>query len=281
MRYNRPPKRAGDAAYLKGTTKESCPYLGLKDDPYTNLAFANTANHCQAVSPPEAVVLDHQDRACLTYNYRACVVYRGKTGTRPGLEHLPAGIRSGSARRSRPKINIPLQALLLILGVLLIPLVIWLTSKWEPMTSFGAILPEDTPTLTIVVPSPTLKSEKSQTPFSPDTAMADGVAEVPTEVAISSATVTFTDPLPPPPEEPEACTPRKDWPSYTVRSGDTLYEIALLAKISLKDLLAANCLKASAIIRPGQVIYVPSAINPPPPTAILPTAVVAPPSRDT
>jgi hypothetical protein len=54
-----------------------------------------------------------------------------------------------------------------------------------------------------------------------------------------------------------ACTPRFDWPEYSVVAGDTLSEIALRANSSVAELAAANCLSDTRLIHVNQRLYVP------------------------
>jgi len=53
------------------------------------------------------------------------------------------------------------------------------------------------------------------------------------------------------------CTVRDDWFTYTIQSGDTLGRIATLARTTVDDLVAANCLENPNQIFAGQVIRVP------------------------
>jgi LysM repeat protein len=57
------------------------------------------------------------------------------------------------------------------------------------------------------------------------------------------------------------CTPRRDWPTYTVQRGDTLYSIARRANSTLDVLVTANCLADANNIHTGQVLVVPNAIS--------------------
>lgn len=53
-----------------------CPFLGLKNDPRTSLAYATTANHCFHCQTPAIPTLEHQDGFCLSKNYPECSVYQ-------------------------------------------------------------------------------------------------------------------------------------------------------------------------------------------------------------
>lgn len=54
-----------------------------------------------------------------------------------------------------------------------------------------------------------------------------------------------------------ACTPRTDWPVYTVSRGDTLYRISRRVGVGLSQLMTANCLSNANRIYVGQRLYVP------------------------
>ena len=70
-----------------------------------------------------------------------------------------------------------------------------------------------------------------------------------------------------PPTEPLVqCGPPAGWVFYTVRDDDTLYSLALYFKVSVPELMFANCL-TSDLIRIGQKLYVP---NLPTPTYYIP-----------
>lgn len=70
---------------------------------------------------------------------------------------------------------------------------------------------------------------------------------------------------------PSACTPRVDWPVYTIASGDTLYSLAIRTDTTVAALQAANCLDDPHKIFEGQELRVPTA-----PAAPAPAATAAP-----
>ena len=69
-----------------------------------------------------------------------------------------------------------------------------------------------------------------------------------------------------------SCTPRTDWPEYTVQSGDTLYSIAQRSDSTQVILQAANCLSDPNKIFEGQSLRVPKE---PAPRSSTPTAAPA------
>ncbi|MCY4437266.1 MAG: LysM peptidoglycan-binding domain-containing protein [Chloroflexi bacterium] len=66
---------------------------------------------------------------------------------------------------------------------------------------------------------------------------------------------------------PPSCTPRTDWPTYTVQSGDTLYSIAQRSDSTQAIVQAANCLADPNKIFEGQSLRVPKQPAPREPAA--------------
>ena len=52
-----------------------CPFLGLKDDSQTSLAFPSNLNYCHHCKPIACVDLDYQKNCCLTKDYEVCPVF--------------------------------------------------------------------------------------------------------------------------------------------------------------------------------------------------------------
>ncbi|MBE0410880.1 MAG: LysM peptidoglycan-binding domain-containing protein [Anaerolineales bacterium] len=78
---------------------------------------------------------------------------------------------------------------------------------------------------------------------------------------------------------PGTCTPPTGWVTYTVRSGDTLFGISRLFRISWSNLQSANCMGISTRLIAGQQIYVPnvSTSTPLPTRTSPPTMTASPP----
>ncbi len=127
-----------------------------------------------------------------------------------------------------------LRAMPLLLGVALV------ASACVPFVGDG---PEDeTPTPDVIptVIRPTQESSQAPVAASP----------IPTLVPLptrgpQAATV------------PPSCTPRTDWPQYTVQAGDTLYSIATRTDSTAEVIQAANCLSDPNKIFEGQELRVP------------------------
>lgn len=112
---------------------ESCPHLGLHDDPRTSLAYPSVWNYCYRANPPASVIPSYQVTACLNREYVNCPVYLAEAGG-----PLPSGLRgrlkvparrvSGKARKSNRAIWI------IVLAVLLIS-TIWLGTRFLPRSA--------------------------------------------------------------------------------------------------------------------------------------------------
>jgi LysM repeat protein len=92
------------------------------------------------------------------------------------------------------------------------------------------------------------------------------LALTPTPTPPPSPTATFTHtptPIPSPTVTPTP-TPTPAPITHTVASGDTLYGIAGTYGITLEQLLAANNLRADAVLRIGQVLLIPPTPTPAP-----------------
>ena len=94
---------------------------------------------------------------------------------------------------------------------------------------------------------------------SPDSAQ-PASSPVPTIVPLPTQGPQPTSPVP-------SCTPRNDWPAYTVEAGDTLYSIADRSDTTDDVLQAANCLSDPNKINVGQSLRVPKQPEPREPAA--------------
>ena len=105
---------------------------------------------------------------------------------------------------------------------------------------------EETPTPEVI---PTIIRPTQETAVTPATSPVPTLVPLPTR-APQAATA------------PPSCTPRTDWPEYTVQAGDTLYSIALRSDSTQATLQAANCLSDPNKIFEGQSLRVPKQPEP-------------------
>jgi LysM repeat protein len=87
-----------------------------------------------------------------------------------------------------------------------------------------------------------------------------GILYVPTLPDTDTSLVTST---------PAACVPPVGWVSYTVKSGDTLFDLSRVFGISWSNLQSANCMGSSTRLIAGQQLFVPNV----PTSTPLPTRV--------
>jgi LysM repeat protein len=127
----------------------------------------------------------------------------------------------------------------------------------RPATATYTPTPTSTPGRTLV---PTMAPVVTDTPLPPFTSpLAPPTAILPTVVVTSVAAVSET----PTPTQPPIATPTIPAPAptsqttYTVRAGDTLFEIALRFGITTSALAQANGITNPALIRPGQILIIP------------------------
>jgi len=73
-----------------GHSNHACPYLGLKDDMATSLAFPSVWNGCHRGRRVVSPNLEHQAGYCLNENHRKCVAFRSEQSTLPLPHHLRA-----------------------------------------------------------------------------------------------------------------------------------------------------------------------------------------------
>ncbi|HKJ38785.1 MAG TPA: LysM peptidoglycan-binding domain-containing protein [Anaerolineales bacterium] len=145
---------------------------------------------------------------------------------------------------------------------------IFSTFKWLPPGPTTSTEPP--PPATGTTPDTGLTPESGTTPgvpatpdygttIAPDTSTPTDTPS-PTSTASFTPTITVT-----PSYTATVCNPNTSWPTYTVQSGDTLFQISLWYSdigYTVPDLQRANCRGSSTIIFSGERLYVPG--TPPP-----------------
>ncbi len=84
---------------LNAHRQNSCPKLGLKDDPASFSTFPSKLNGCTHVYPVETPSFEHQWRYCLQNDYPLCPIYKSTPGDKMPKEILLK--YKGSAPRKR------------------------------------------------------------------------------------------------------------------------------------------------------------------------------------
>lgn len=143
-----------------------------------------------------------------------------------------------------------------------------------PPVSVGEVLLPTQPTVADdVAPTATAVIEPSPTAVVLPTVEAQ--APEPPEATATSVPISAPPANPAPTNPaPAICTPRTEWPTYTVVAGDTLFKISGRFNSNIADLTAANCLSDASQINVGQQLHVP-------PTAVQPSPTNTPPSGTT
>jgi hypothetical protein len=228
-----------------------CPYLGLRDDPETHLAFPAQGNCCQRARPVESLNLQHQSTTCLCMNYLHCPMLATSINM-----PLPVGLKFEVPARKPHYVAIGLFGILIII---LLGIGWWqggnLARSAAPIPTFVPTVPLVTvpaaiPSLLSVSPSdsPSDTPTKSQTPFPTQTL---DFTETPTLVGSSTST-------PSPDISATLCMPPIGWRVYIVQANDNLFHIGLEFGVTVNGLQIANCLGNSVMIIAGQGLYVPN-----------------------
>lgn len=77
----------------------NCPFLGLDDDPQTLIGFSSDRNFCYRTEKPTPILLDHQQKYCLTKKYPGCPVFQD-------ISHLTLPIEIRHHNQPEPKRSI-------------------------------------------------------------------------------------------------------------------------------------------------------------------------------
>jgi len=147
-----------------------------------------------------------------------------------------------------------LAVVLIIVATLLGGLILALGEWPAPGNEAAEVQPTSTP-IRLVTIAPTgspptftpIPTEPIPSPFSPAPAIPSPTTAIPT----TRPTTTQ-----PPQAAPTTCTPRADWATYRVQSGENLYRIGVRYGQTVAQLMAANCLSSEAVYA-GQSLRVP------------------------
>jgi hypothetical protein len=172
----------------------NCPFLGLEDDPQTLIGFSSDRNFCYRTEKPTPVLLDHQQKYCLTKKYPGCPVFQD-------ISHLTLPIEVRQHNQPEPKWSISrgvwvALAVFFLAGILAMS---WfsrpgLFALGQPVST-QTIMPENTmlvveTALPIVVqpqPTPTLETTSTLSPFPTPT-------EAPTLIPVTSVPLALETP---------------------------------------------------------------------------------------
>ncbi len=97
--------------------ENSCPFLGLVEDPTTAMAFPSAGNCCNRTKPVALISPEHQRTYCLTNRYSTCPVFSREEGTPLPAEMRPILSDLSSERRPARR-SFPLLIVLLVLVII-------------------------------------------------------------------------------------------------------------------------------------------------------------------
>jgi LysM repeat protein len=132
-----------------GSNGDLCPFLGLKGDSGTALAFPSYQNCCYHAKPVDVVSIEHQRKHCLSKQFVECPVYQKEENGR-----LPKDLRSRHPDEQKIKTWIPIMALIVVVVVGLVAYIVFGFFKIPGMQGvpLGGT-PTSTPTTATVIVS--------------------------------------------------------------------------------------------------------------------------------
>ena len=239
-----------------GARVVTCPYLVASGGDWRSTT--PTRDHrCAAVAPPAPLALDKQRRLCLRPGHVACATYEAALDARRGRGVLfgqMAPTRWGVVRTT-PVVDVGVGLGASIAGLAFdrralqaVPVVVLVVALAAlGLSGFGRDQ-SVTGALATASPTPTLAPTPAPRPtLAPTPAPTPSPTPAPTMTASPTPAPTVAPTAPP---APTAQT------SYTVKSGDTLYDIARSFGTTVAAIMDLNKL-TSNVLHVGQVLLIP------------------------
>ncbi len=245
-----------DPRTLAQRVQDVCPYL-LSEDGASRRLGPWRGHRCKAVRPPARLALDKQRRLCLAADHAACPTYlaaRGGSGVAavplagPDLERVTrwsitrttsSVVEPGSRLDGLASRLSGTAAQAILGGALLVALIAMARGQFVP----GGGAPAS--------PSPSASAVASESAAPTDTPR-------PTPTPAPTDIPDITPPPTPGPTPAPTPTPRPTGSqTYTVRSGDTLWDIAIAFNTTVKALQELNGLGPSSTLHVGQKLQIP------------------------
>lgn len=235
--------------------RDVCPFL-LAEDGASRRLGPWRGHRCFAVRPPARLAIDKQRRLCLVTDHLTCATYmaaRGIDGRGAGV--APVGpdlerVTRWSITRTTSSVVEPgsrldgltnrisgTAAQAILGGALIVALLAMARGQFVP----GASPSSSSPEVTLAASAST-----SVTPLPSPTPAPTDVAEV-----TPAPTPSPTPPTPSPTPAPSAQI------TYIVKSGDTLYDIAIAYHTTVKAIQELNGLGSNTTIHVGQKLLIP------------------------
>jgi len=237
----------------------SCPFLGLADDPNTHMSFPSDSNCCYHAKPVSAINIEQQQIFCLTESYENCKVYNRKI-----LAALPEEFRASKSQFKKEK-RFNWKILFRIL-ILIAALVVILQIPIIKGQLFKNILFKESPTLSPTVavstatftPIPTHKmsipieeilpyeeklSQATKTSMAQTMSPASTMTPLPTVTSSPTPTLTATYTATPEPVMHELDTligTDYKFVIHKAKSGENLNQYATLYNTSVEAILRVN-----------------------------------------
>jgi len=124
--------------------EETCPYLGLPEDQFTQLTYLSTRHRCYNSKLNQQVTLEHQSFFCMGRNHIACPIY---------MSPIPASLPAAFAQRP-PRFS---RRLVLVSSIVVLTVMGFFVLSWWQGWGVSAVQNNDTPAATqslSVTPTP-------------------------------------------------------------------------------------------------------------------------------
>jgi len=230
--------------------KNSCPHLGLSDDPKTFSAYPSEWNVCHCVRPPSTPNFQHQESCCLSPEFTNCEIYSGLSEKMPkDIQHISSGALISKKKNLRIAIIFSIVAVLSISAFVVSNLLDFEISSLFSKTSDTSQsdqmdLPKSTQTL-FRSPTQTNPAEISPTPTDPLPTPTESISPTPTEVEPVLALDT------PIGDEYQFIIHRVEAQSISIN------ELSDSLLVPLDDLLLYNDLDTEHVLEQGEWLLIP------------------------
>ena len=137
-----------------------CPYLGIRNDATTSLAYPSAYNYCHRTRPIEPANIEHQQSFCLAAAHSQCPVFKSEEGDSP----MPEEIRGHGIQPRTKKRKFGMGILIILLVFLAGGVFIGFNSKALALLPFGGRRTSGAGTLPISLATQTGTMNASLTP---------------------------------------------------------------------------------------------------------------------